>query len=122
MFGDVLGCLEHKPIYCITIYKQVSTCLKDDAIIPRGLAGLDFLVWADICSKDDARKTDYCIMLCWAWVGIADVFVDFGTFLDVSGRFATLCDILQHFVTFCNVSQHLGTFGDVWWLGHKPGK
>jgi hypothetical protein len=39
--GDVLGCLEHKTIYCITIYKQVSTCSKDDAIIPRGLAGLD---------------------------------------------------------------------------------
>ena len=36
MFGDVLECLEHKPIYCITIYKQVSTCFKDDAIIPRG--------------------------------------------------------------------------------------
>ena len=33
MFGDVLGCLEHKPIYCITIYKQVSTCSKDDAIL-----------------------------------------------------------------------------------------
>ena len=32
-FGDVLGCLEHKPIYCITIYKQVSTCSKDDAIL-----------------------------------------------------------------------------------------
>ena len=26
MFGDVLGCLEH-------IYKQVSTCSKDDAIL-----------------------------------------------------------------------------------------
>ena len=33
MFGDVLGCLEHKPIHCITIYKQVSTCSKDDAIL-----------------------------------------------------------------------------------------
>ena len=47
-FWNVLGRL--KPIYCITIFKQVSTCSKDDAIIPGGnglewpllaLAGLD---------------------------------------------------------------------------------
>ena len=30
-FWNVLGRL--KPIYCITIFKQVSTCSKDDAII-----------------------------------------------------------------------------------------
>ena len=29
------------------------------------------------------RLMQYCIMLSWAWVGIADVFVCFGTFLDV---------------------------------------
>ena len=33
-FWNVLGRL--KPIYCITILKQVSTCSKDDAIIQRG--------------------------------------------------------------------------------------
>ena len=35
-FGDIWGHLGRKPIYCITIFKQVSTCSKDDAIIPRG--------------------------------------------------------------------------------------
>ena len=29
------------------------------------------------------RMMQYCIMLSWAWVGIADVFVCFGIFLDV---------------------------------------
>ena len=29
------------------------------------------------------RMMQYCIMLSWAWVGIADVFVCFGMFLDV---------------------------------------
>ena len=52
-------------------------------------------------------------MLCWAWVGIADVLVDFGTFLDVSGRFAMLCDILQHFTTLCEVCEHFATFCDI---------
>jgi hypothetical protein len=40
-FLDVLKHDAKKPIYCITIFKQLSTCSKDDAIIPRGLAGLD---------------------------------------------------------------------------------
>jgi hypothetical protein len=43
-FWTFLDVLKHdaiKPIYCITIFKQLSTCSKDDAIIPRGLAGLD---------------------------------------------------------------------------------
>ena len=52
-------------------------------------------------------------MLCWAWVGIADVLVDFGTFLDVSGRFATLCDILQHWVGIADVFVCFGMFLDV---------
>ena len=73
-FWNVLGRL--KPIYCITIFKQVSTCSKDDAIIQRGnglgwpwlaLIGLGWtwarLVWPDICSKDNAKKTNHCIML-----------------------------------------------------------
>ena len=55
-------------------------------------------------------------------MGIADVFVDFGAFLDVSGHFATLCDdILQHFTTLCEVCEHFATFcdilqrfGDIW--------
>ena len=59
------------------------------------------------------RMMQYCIMLCWAWVGIADVFVDFGAFLDVSGHFATLCDILQHFTTLCEVCEHFATFCDI---------
>ena len=59
------------------------------------------------------RMMQYCIMLSWAWVGIADVLVDFGTFLDVSGRFATLWDILQHFTTLCEVCQHFATFCDI---------
>ena len=29
------------------------------------------------------RMMQYCIMLSWAWVSIADVFVCFGIFLDV---------------------------------------
>ena len=80
------------------------------------------------------RMMQYCIMLSWAWVGIADVLVCFGTFLDVFRRFWTFLDVLQHFGTFCNILQHymmypnvlehfatfcnvwghLGTFGDVW--------
>ena len=43
-FWDILGRL--KPIYCITIFKQVSTCSKDDAIIPRG-NGLGW-AWLDL--------------------------------------------------------------------------
>jgi hypothetical protein len=35
-FGTFWGRLGRKPIHCITIFKQVSTCSKDDVIIPRG--------------------------------------------------------------------------------------
>ena len=40
------------------------------------------------------RMMQYCIMLSWAWVGIADVFVCFGMFLDVFWRFRTFLDVL----------------------------
>ena len=140
-FEDVLGCLKHKPIYCITIYRQASTCSKDEVIIPRGNGlGLAWLGWASgLTFAQRLMQGKQTIASCLAGLGWAlltflyDLSGHFWTFLDVLRRFGTFCNILQHYVmfanvlqhfaTFCNVWGHFGTFWDVWWrLGHKPGK
>ena len=80
-----------------------------------GCLGMFWDVWNIFINKFQLvlRMMQYCIMLSWAWVGIADVLVCFGTFLDVFHCFWMFLDVLQHFGTFCNILQHYMMFPNV---------